>query len=353
MSTLRGALIGFGFIAERGHAPAYASGKTPLRIAAIVEPCKARHAAARRAFPDAPVYEEVEELLERERLDFVDICTPPSAHASIARSALAAGLHVLCEKPLATTLADAEGMADAALHARRVLYPGHSYRHAPVVRAMRGLLARGAIGTVRMATVDTFRTGHARGVAEWRPDWRRDPQYSGGGILFDHGPHTSYLAFEWMGGYPHTVSAWTWSERGDVEDDVTCTLAFPRGIVRTHLTWNAGFRRVIYTLHGDLGAIRVEDDELELVVRDPSGEVRSAKSILRSEWQDAGHGPWFEGVLDGFVRAIATGDYVGTETMDAVAGIRVVDAALRSARAGGVPLPLPTHFVDARLEACA
>lgn len=353
MNTLLGAIVGFGFIAERGHTPAYASQRTPLRIAAVVEPCEARHAAARRAFPDVRVYRDVGKLLERERLDFVDVCTPPSEHAAIARRAFAAGLHVLCEKPLATTLADAQAMAAAAQRARRVLYPGHSYRHAPVVRAVRGLLARGAIGAVRMATIDTYRTGHARGVPEWRPDWRREPAYSGGGILLDHGPHTSYLAFEWMGGHPRAVSAWTWSVDRDVEDDVTCTLVFPQGIVRAHLTWNAAFRRVIYTLHGDRGAIRVEDDEVELVVRGGSGEMRSSKSLLPSDWKDAGHGQWFEGVLDGFARAIMQGDHVGAETLDAVAGIRVVDAAFRSARAGGEPTPLGPPLVGAPLEECA
>jgi predicted dehydrogenase len=353
MKTLRGAIVGFGFIAERGHTPAYASQKTPLRIAAVVEPCEARHAAVRRAFPDARIYGDVAELLERERLDFVDVCTPPSEHAAIARRSFAAGLHVLCEKPLATTLVDAQAMADAARRARRVLYPGHSYRHAPVVQAVRGLLARGAIGAVRMATIDTYRTGHARGVPEWRPDWRREPRYSGGGILLDHGPHISYLAFEWMGGHPQAVTAWTWSVGGNVEDDVTCTLVFPQGIVRAHLTWNAAFRRVIYTLHGDRGAIRVEDDEVELVARGPSGETRSAKSLVASDWKDAGHGPWFEGVLDGFARAIEEGDHVGTEALDAVGGLRVVDAAFRSARAGGTPMPLASSFAGVPLEECA
>ena len=194
MRRLRGALIGFGFIAERGHAPAYASATSPLQICAVADPSPQRRRAIQRVLPGATIYGTATELLARERLDFVDICTPPSAHAPIALAAFERGLHVLCEKPLALTPQQADAMAQAAIRANRVLYPGHSYRHAPVIQTVREILARDLVGPVHMATIDTFRTGHARGTPEWLPDWRRDPRYSGGGILMDHGPHTSYLA---------------------------------------------------------------------------------------------------------------------------------------------------------------
>jgi predicted dehydrogenase len=339
MEPLRGGLIGFGFIAEHGHVPAYASRAVPLEVVAVAEPCTARHAAIARLLPGARVYRRHEDLLAREKLDFVDVCTPPASHAPIALEALERRLHVLCEKPLAATASEADTMAQAARRTGRVLYPGHSYRHAPVVRAVRGALEGDRIGRVTMATLDTYRTGHARGVPEWQPDWRRDPRQSGGGILLDHGPHTSYLAFEWMGGYPSSVSAWTRALRGGVEDDAALVMTFARGIVRAHLTWNAAFRRVIYTLHGERGAIRVEDDEVEILVRTAGGDV-GEKIARPSDWKDAGHGPWFEGVLRGFVRAVREGDVVGAETRDALMGMRTIDAALRSARRGGGPAPV-------------
>jgi predicted dehydrogenase len=351
---LRGALVGFGFIAERGHAPAYASKTAPLQIVAVAEPCEARHPAIRAALPEARIYPDHTRLLAREELDFVDVCTPPSEHMSIALEAFARGLHVLCEKPLAMTPLEARRMVDAARTAKRVLFPAHSYRHAPVVRAVRGLLSRNLIGTVRMATIDTYRTGHARGVPEWYPDWRRDPRYSGGGILMDHGPHTSYLAFEWLGGHPTSVSAWSRSLRGDaVEDDATWTLVFPSGVVRAHLSWNAGFRRVIYTLHGDRGAIRVEDDEVELVVRGPGGDARSEKSSQPSRWHDAGHAAWFEGVMTGFSRAIDRGELVGADTLDALMATHVISAAQSSAGRGGLWVSLPSALEPHPLELCA
>src|ERR1700722_18492711 len=101
MSALRGAILGFGFIAERGHAPAYALRRSPLEIVAVAEPCVARHPAIRKALPEARIYRDHTKLLSRESLDFVDICTPPSQHLSMGLDGLACGLHVLCEKPLA------------------------------------------------------------------------------------------------------------------------------------------------------------------------------------------------------------------------------------------------------------
>src|SRR5690349_4312107 len=110
--SLRGAVIGYGFIAERGHVPAYASfnpERGGLRITAVADICAARRERARAALPDARIYESHAELLEREagQLDFVDVTTPPCDHATIAHAALDRGLHVLCEKPLTTTVAEA------------------------------------------------------------------------------------------------------------------------------------------------------------------------------------------------------------------------------------------------------
>lgn len=354
MRKLKGALVGFGFIAERGHLPAYAATTSPLEIVAVAEPCEARHAAIAVALPRARIYRDYGRLLARESLDFVDICTPPSEHMKVALAAFARGLHVLCEKPLAMTPLEAKRMAHAATAAKRVLFPAHSYRHAPVIQAVRNILCRDLIGPVRRATIDTYRTGHARGVPEWYPNWRRDPRYSGGGILMDHGPHTSYLAFEWLGSHPSSISAWVRSVRGDaVEDDATCTLVFPQGIVRTHLTWNADLRRVIYVLHGDRGTIRVEDDEVELEVRGPDGEARAERSVQPSNWQDAGHGPWFEGVMREFCDAMKGRDLVGRDTLDAIMGIQVISTALCSAVCGGIWISLPSLESPLALEKSA
>jgi len=346
MKQLRGAMVGFGFIAENGHVPAYRllqqEAGAPA-IVAVADLNEERRKKATQLLPGVRTYTDLDTLLKVEKnLDFVDVCTPPSAHADSARAALSRGLHVLCEKPMAATPAEARAMLTEAMRSERVLFPCHNYKQAPVLRAVRRLLDEGAIGAVRAATLETFRPTHARGVAEWRPDWRRERRYSGGGIAMDHGSHTFYLAFDWMGGYPTGVSALA-STRGehDTEDDVSCSIQFPRGVVSARLTWNAGMRRVIYTIHGERGAIRVEDDELELTTkREGKPGWDSRREVYPSDWMDAGHGPWFAHVMRRFFEAIEARQWVSEDTIEALRCVELIDAVYRSSAQGGQLLSL-------------
>jgi len=322
-------MVGFGFIAEKGHLAGWRAADG-FDIVAVADGCPARRALAEALVPGVRTYADVHALLaaERAQLDFVDVCTPPSEHALIARLALEAGLHVLCEKPLTTSIEDAEMLLATATQKRRVLFPCHNYRHAPVVREVRRLLDEGAIGTVHMVHMQTFRTIHARGVADWRPDWRREHRYAGGGIAMDHGSHTFYLAFEWMGGYPTSLSA-TMSTHGeyDTEDTLACRVAFDRGSAITSLTWRAGLRRVAYALHGERGAILVSDDDIEVV-----NERGSERLSVRSDWMDASHSEWFAPLFVRFRDAIERDEFVGKDARDAIECVRVIQAAYDSAR---------------------
>src|SRR4051812_35162989 len=96
---LKGALIGFGFIAEKGHVPAYLAAPGSFEIVAVAEICAARRDKVKSLLPNARVYPDTKTLLQTEReLDFVDIATPPCDHAAIAHAAFEHGLHVFCEK---------------------------------------------------------------------------------------------------------------------------------------------------------------------------------------------------------------------------------------------------------------
>ncbi len=348
---LRGANIGFGFIAEAGHSPSYAatSGNPgDFEIVAIADISAARRAAARRVYPSARIYDNWEQLLNKEasNLDFVDITTPPYAHAEIANAALNHRLHVLCEKPLAASLEQAQAMVTHAANARRVLFPCHNYRHAPVVKAVRSLLAQDLIGPIQLVTLQTFRPTHARGVAEWRPDWRRECKYSAGGIAMDHGSHTFYLAFEWMRAFPTSITAKT-STCGDydTEDNFSCTLTFPTGIAVANLTWTAGMRKVHYSLHGARGAITVEDDEVRVMTNpniQPLDSVARNRinSIIPSDWMDASHKDWFGSLLEGFRVAIETQQWVNDDTIDAIMCMATIHASYSSARQEARELPI-------------
>lgn len=355
--ALRGALVGYGFIGARGHLPAYArlGAGSPLRITAVADTCAARRDKARADLAGARVYETHAEMLDKEagQLDFVDVCTPPSDHAEIAHAALDRGLHVLCEKPLTTTVADARALLDHARRARRVVYPAHNYKHAPVIKAVRRILDADVVGAVRLVTLQTFRTTHARGVPEWRTHWRRERRYSGGGIAMDHGSHTFYLAFDWLGSWPTAITA-KMSTLGDhdTEDNLTCSISFPNGAASAHLSWTAGLRRVLYTIHGQRGAIRVEDDEVETVVGDAAadGSVRwqTQREQVSSRWMDASHAAWFRSLFEQFAAAIRAGDWVSREAETALRCMELIQTAYASAEAGSREMPLGAAAEDLR-----
>jgi len=153
-----------------------------------------RNREAATAAADRLGWESVETdwkaVLQREDIHLVDICTPGSSHAEIATAALAAGKHVLCEKPLANTVAEARAMAAAAREARAAgvrSMVGFNYRRVPAVTFAQQLVAAGKIGTVR----------HVR--AQYLQDWIVDPQFplvwrlvadqAGSGALGDIGAH--------------------------------------------------------------------------------------------------------------------------------------------------------------------
>lgn len=129
-------------------------------------------------------------LVERDDVDLVDICTPGHTHAEIAIAALEAGKHVLCEKPLANNVAEAEAMAAAAAEARRHgvrAMVGFSYRRVPAIGLARRLVAEGRLGTLRHV--------RAQYLQDWIVDpeaplsWRLEKEKAGSGALGDIGAH--------------------------------------------------------------------------------------------------------------------------------------------------------------------
>jgi len=144
-------------------------------------------------------------LVARDDIDLVDICTPGDSHAEIALAALAAGKHVLCEKPLANTVAEAEAMARAAEEAAergQVAMVGFNYRRVPATALARRMIAEGRLGTLRHVRVSYLQ--------DWLVDpafpltWRLRKERAGSGSLGDLGAHivdlAQYLAGERLAG---------------------------------------------------------------------------------------------------------------------------------------------------------
>jgi len=340
--VLKGAFIGFGNVADRGHMPGWLA-RNDVRIVAASDAAPSRREAFLAACPDGRCYDTVDDLLLRERLDFVDICAPPGSHAALIGRALDAGVHVLSEKPLVTRVEDGLQAASAAARARRVLYTVHNWLKAPICLKISALIDGGAIGAVRSVRWRTLRTQpaialSAAGVANWRVD----PKLAGGGILSDHGWHALYCVARWAGA-PSAVSARLETRRfydQPLEDTATLTLETASGSSRIFLTWAADERSNAIEIDGEDGEIRVVGDAV--LVRSNSQERRWSCPPTLSEGSH--HPDWFGGVAADFLAAVGGG---GAGNVDeALLCAAAIDAAQRSSAAGGEWLALSTQAAD-------
>jgi predicted dehydrogenase len=211
-----------------------------------------------------------------------------------------------------------------------------------VVKFAHQIIQSGRIGTVRAVTLNTFRTTHAKGVPEWNTDWRRDKKLSGGGIAMDHGSHSFYLTFAWLGSLPTHVTAKTLTldRQWDTEDNLNAVLTFPGGYAHTFLTWTAGVRKVVYSLQGSDGALVIDDDDWELTTGKSSGKPAMEKGVIESDWMDASHTRWFNSLFDQFKAAMRSGDFVNRELREAVACVQIIETCYRSSAEGSRELPL-------------
>ena len=142
-----------------------------------------------------------------ETLDFVDICAPPGSHASLIRRALDAGLHVLCEKPLATRAEDAEVVSRRRRARRTRSTHGSQLAEGPDLPQDFGVDRRRRDRRRPIRPVaDVANSARDRREPRWVTNWRVDPALAGGGILFDHGWHALYCVARWAG-VPRGVSA--------------------------------------------------------------------------------------------------------------------------------------------------
>ena len=298
---LRGGIIGLGNVAVHGHLPAWRE-RDDVEIVAVSDACADRRTACAEALPRARWHDTVEALLDDARLDFVDICTPPSSHAGLIRQALDRGLHVLCEKPLVNSADDLASVAPLARQSGRVLHTVHNWHHAPIVRRTAELLREGAIGAVRRAAWHTRRTRPAAAADPNADNWRLDPAVAGGGVLTDHGWHVFYVLRSWIGAEPTAVSAQLERRRHralSVEDTASVRLTFPEATAEILLTWAADVRENWAEVEGTRGRLELRDDTL--LWHGPEGHDLGEWSCPPRLSDGSHHPDWFRAVADEFV----------------------------------------------------
>lgn len=192
------AVIGAGWIAEHGHLPGYEQAGVKVAAIADVEPAAAGRMA--ESFGIAHTYDSWREMLDEERPDVVSICVPNMLHAELAIGSLQSGAHVLCEKPLATSVADARAMFDAARAGDLLLMANQSTRFQPDSQLVRETVESGALGHIYHAEAVYARR---LGIPTWGSFTRKASSF--GGALCDIGVHSLDLAV-WLIGNPPAVS---------------------------------------------------------------------------------------------------------------------------------------------------
>lgn len=173
-------LVGCGSI-SRSHAAAI-NATDGLRLGAVIDP---QPEALARAVDElgVPGFDSVEAALHCSIAHVACICTPPATHRSLAEALLESGVDVLCEKPLATSAAEARAMLETADREGRKLAVSDKFRHVPDLESAAGFVRQGAIG-VPLSYAVTFCA-----PVDVRGRWPSNPELSGGGVIMDNAPH--------------------------------------------------------------------------------------------------------------------------------------------------------------------
>ena len=242
--TLSIGLIGCGNVVTYGHHPALAA-LPDLRLVALADitPQRRRMGADWFMLRDEQLHEDYRELLAIDAIDAVVIAVPQQFRPRIVLDALAAGKHVLSEKPIANTPALAHRLARAADDAGLVLAVAHNYHFLPEYRQIKALLDAGTIGDLRVATLHFLGVIDYPGAAEYQSDWRHT-MAAGGGVLMDM-IHAVYLS-EWLAGeHARQVMAFVDSpeyaaRQPVIEDLALLQIAFPHSYGVIHMGWGEG-----------------------------------------------------------------------------------------------------------------
>ncbi|MCP3382194.1 Gfo/Idh/MocA family oxidoreductase [Bradyrhizobium sp. CCGUVB4N] len=334
------------------------------------DPVRAKASAQELGVADDRAYGSFEEMAKAEAaradgIEAVSIVTPNHMHSPVAKAFLEAGIHVICDKPLTTTVTEAEELVALVRKTGRVFVVTHNYTGYPMVRQARAMVANGELGEVRLVQAEYLQdwlTERLEASGQKQAAWRTDPARSGaGGCIGDIGTHAYNLACFVTGLELDELLAQlsTFVEGRRLDDDVQILLKWKGGA--RGMLWASqvavgnenGLTLRVYGSKGGLEWAQENPNQLwftpygqpkRLVTRGGSGALQEATRVTRIP---SGHP---EGYLEGFatiyaeaaraIRAARAGDKPDPQVIfptveDGLAGVKFIDAALRSSACKG------------------
>jgi predicted dehydrogenase len=307
----------------------------------------------------ARVYADWQSMIdaEKDKVDFVTVCTPNDSHYAIARAALEAGLHVMCEKPLSLTLKEAEALEKLAAKKKLVLAIPFTYTGNAAVKLARDLVKSGKLGKICKVNLEYVQGSFRKIAVDRHNSWKMDPKISGPScVVADIGVHGANLIEYVTDLKIESVLAdiSSFAPGNKLDDDASILMRLEKGAKAAMVTSKIatgeenGVRLRVY---GDKASLFWDQEDTNyLVVKEPFGPVRIYKrnapyiknvSPLAVETAriPAGHHEGFieafANIYRGFTAAVAKRkgiDYPSAN--DGVRTMRFVEAVLKSAKAG-------------------
>ncbi len=333
-------------------------------------PEKAKRSGEALGLDPARIYSDYIEMARKEArrkdgIEAVSIVTPNHMHAPVAAAFLKAGIHVICDKPLTTTLKDALKLQKRAQKSGLVFAVTHNYTGYPMVRHARAMIAAGQLGDIRLVQVEyaqDWLTTKLEDSGQKQADWRTDPARSGmGGCIGDIGTHAYNLADYVTGISVTEISAelTTFVAGRSVDDNAQIMLRYSngaRGMLWASQVAPGNENALMIRVYGTKGGITWRQEHPNQLHWSPHGEATrivsrgtaaASPAAVRVTRIPAGHP---EGYLEGFatiyaevadaIRAARVHGHPAPEAhfptiQDGVKGVIFIEAALRSSRMNG------------------
>jgi scyllo-inositol 2-dehydrogenase (NADP+) len=259
-SPINVALIGYGISAKVFHAP-FITTDPHYQLVAVLERHKQE---SKEKYPDVQVVKSIDELLQRDDIDLVVITTPNETHYPYAKAALEAGKHVVVEKPVTNTTAEAEQLLETANRTGKILSVYQNRRYVSDFFTIREILDKKLLGDVH-----TFEGHYDRYRAEARPQAWREHVLPGSGILYDLGPHLLDQVL-YLFGLPNTIAADIRMQRPHAKVDDYFDLRLDYGFMKVILQAGMLVREPgpRYLIHGTKGSfVKSGEDPQEALLR--------------------------------------------------------------------------------------